>query len=289
MLVLFTDTDTDLTPVEAKKYGYHLISMPYFIGEKEIYPYEDFDEFKSHEFYDMLRGGVLPTTSGLSPQKYIDYFEPHFKNGDDILYVTFSQAMSGTFSAMNLALEELKEKYPDRKLYTIDTKGISALSLAVVREVGDLYLQGKTIDEILDWAKKEVDHFAFYFYADNVKFFQRSGRVSGIAGFFANLLNIHPIIFIDTDGQMKTCGKENGRNKSLSKIITYMEQLGDHIKDYHIGISHTDLPELAEKLKNMIIERFGEGLEISVDVCNPTAGSHSGPDGVGVAFHAIHR
>lgn len=289
MLVLFTDTDTDITPVEAKKYGYHLISMPYIIDEKEIFPYVDYEEFDAHEYYDKLRNGLLPKTTAISPLQYVEYFEPYFKNGDDILYVHFSKAMSGTFNAMNLALEELKEKYPERKFYTIDTKGISTLGLIVVKEVGKLYKEGKSIEEILEWAKNEVDHYAFYFYADNVKFFQRSGRVSGIAGFFANLLNIHPIIFIDTDGQMKTCSKENGRNKSLSRIISYMEKLGDHIGDYPIIIGHSDIPEVANKLKEMILEKFGKDLKIEMVVCNPTAGAHSGPDGVGVAFHAINR
>ena len=114
MLVLFTDTDTDLTPKTAEKYGYHLISMPYAIDGKETYPYEDFDEFDPHAFYDKLRGGVLPTTAAIPTQRYIDYFEPFLKNGDDILYVHFSRNMTATFDNMDKALEQLKQKYPDR-------------------------------------------------------------------------------------------------------------------------------------------------------------------------------
>ena len=116
MFVIFTDTDTDTTPEIAARYGYHLISMPYSYNGRTIYPYEDFDEFHSKEFYDLLRSGVLPTTSAISREKYIDYFEPFFKNGDDILYVHFSAAMSATFNSLRLAMEELSEKYPDRKL-----------------------------------------------------------------------------------------------------------------------------------------------------------------------------
>ena len=125
MLVLFTDTDTDITPKAAKEYGYHLISMPYSIDGVTTYPYEDFEEFDAHAFYDQLRGGVLPKTSAISAESYKKYFEPHFKNGDDILYVHFSRAMTATFDAMDAAVKELKEKYPERSFYTIDTKGIT--------------------------------------------------------------------------------------------------------------------------------------------------------------------
>ena len=144
MLVFFTDTDCDITPDIAKEYGFELISMPYFVNEKEINPYVDWQDFNSKEFYDMLRGGVIPKTSAISPSKYIEYFEPHFKAGNDIIYVHFSKNMSGTFNAMNLALEELYEKYPERKFYSIDTKAITALSYLIIKEIGKLYKEGKT-------------------------------------------------------------------------------------------------------------------------------------------------
>lgn len=289
MLVLFTDTDTDMTPQEAKKYGYQLISMPYVIDEKEIFPYEDFEEFKYHEFYELLRSGVMPKTCAVSPAKYVNYFEPFFARGDDILYVHFSAAMSGTFNAMNLALEELKEKYPERKFYTIDTKGITICSLNIAKEIGDMYKQGKTIDEILAWAEVEVDKFATYYYVDDLKFFKRSGRISGFSAAMGTLLGVHPIIFMDSDGQMKSIAKARGRNATLKKIISYIEELGENINDYRIIIGHTDVLDIALLMKKMIIERFGSDLKIEMVVINPTAGSHCGPEGVGVCFHAKHR
>lgn len=289
MLILFTDTDTDTTPEIAKKYGYHLISMPYTWEEQEIFPYEDFEVFDYQAFYERLRTGAIPSTSGISPSKYMEYFEPHFQNGDDILYVHFSGALSGTFNAMNVAINELAEKYPERKFYTIDTKGITICSLNIVKEVGDLYQQGKTIDEIMSWAKEEVDKFAIYFYADDLKFFQKSGRVSNIKAKMGDFFGIKPIINIGSDGKMVSIAKGKGRMGALRKIINYVEELQDNIKDHRIIIGHTDALEIAKIFEGMLKEKFGDDLDIEFVVVNPTAGCHCGPDGIGVCFHAKHR
>lgn len=289
MLVFFTDTDCDITPKIAKEYGFNLISMPYLINEVETKPYEDFDEFDSKAFYDSLRNGVLPKTCAISPAKYIEYFEPHFKEGNDILYVHFSQAMSGTFNSMNIALEELKEKYPDRKFYTIDTKAITALSYLIIKEIGKLYKEGKTIEELLAWAKENVDKYAFYFYADDLKFFKLSGRVSNFSATMGNILGIHPIIHINQEGKMTNVSKSKGRIATLTKILNMVDEIQEDITKYTIVIAHTDAPELAEKLAEMVKAKYGNNLNIDYVIVNPTAGAHCGPDCVGIAFHAKHR
>lgn len=289
MLVLFTDTDTDITPRVAKDLGYHLISMPYSIDGVTTYPYEDFEEFNAHEFYDMLRGGVLPNTSGISAESYKKYFEPHFQAGNDILYVHFSAAMTATFAEMDKAVAELKEKYPDRKFYTIDTKGITIGSLNIVEEIGDLYQAGKSVDEILEWARNEVDHFAVYFFADDLRFFKHSGRVSGLAGTMGTLLGIRPIICMNSEGKMVSVGKEKGRAKALSRLIQYVEELGSDIDKHRVIVAHTDAPEIAQQAIDMLKEKFGNDLRIELVDVNPTAGSHCGPSTVGISFHSIHR
>ena len=289
MLVLFTDTDTDITPEQAKKYGYHLISMPYAIDGENVFPYEDFDEFDAHAFYDQLRAGVMPTTSAISKQRYIDYFEPVLKNGDDILYVHFSRAMTVTFDNMDEAIAELKVKYPDRTIYTIDTLGITIISLMIVLEVGDMYLAGKTAEEIMHWADREVQKFACYFFADDLKFFRRSGRVSGLAGTMGTLLGIRPIIYMNEEGKMVSIGKEKGRVKAMESLVKRVYELGEGLMRHRVIIGHTDALDIAQEIGAMLQEHFGNGLNIEYAVVNPTAGSHCGPDTVGVCFHAMRR
>ena len=289
MLVLFTDTDTDITPQEAEEYGYKLISMPYSIDGKTTYPYVDFDTFDPHAFYDQLRKGVLPNTSAISEEQYRYYFQPVFEAGNDILYVHFSRAMSVTFNAMDKAVAQLKAEYPECRFYEIDTKGITIGSLNIVKEVGDLYKAGKTAEEILAWAETEVDRFAVYFFADDLRFFKHSGRVSGLAGTMGTLLGIRPIIHMDTNGKMVSVGKEKGRFNAINRLVSTVESLGDHIADHRIIVAHADSPDIAEETVRMLKERLGDSLRIEVTHVNPTAGSHCGPNTVGISFHAKHR
>ena len=287
--IIFTDTDTDILPEEAKYYGYEVISMPYRIGDVETYPYVDFEVFDYHEFYDKLRGGVLPQTSALSPQQYVDYFAPFFEQGKDVLYVHFSAAMSGTFNALAIAERQLKEKYPERTVYKVDTKGITLGSLNIVKEIGEMYRNGATIEEILKWAEVEVDKFAIYFYADDLKFFGKSGRVSKLAAVAGGILGIKPIIYMGSDGKMTSISKAIGKKKALAKLKEYVVTLAEDIKDHRVLIGHSDALDIAQEFAQMLKDEFGDDLNIEYAVVNPTAGSHCGPNCIGVSFHAKHR
>lgn len=288
MFVFFTDTDIDVNSKLAKERGFELISMPYTLNDEDVFPYVDFEEFDSKAFYDSLRAGAMPTTSAISTERYIQYFEPHFAAGNDIFYVSFSAAMTMTFNNMDEAVAILKEKYPERKFYRLDTKGITILSLNIFYEVSALLKLGKTPEEIIKWAETEIDKFAVYFFADDLKFFKRSGRVSGISAAMGNLIGIRPIIHINDEGKMLSIGKEKGRAKALARLVSYVEELGDNVKDHKVIIGHTDAYETAVEIRDMLIEKFGE-LDCEIVAVNPTAGSHCGPNCVGVSFHAKHR
>ena len=289
MLKIFTDTDTDLTLEEAKKYGFKMISMPYIVGDTEVKPYVDFENFDYKTFYGMLRNGTLPTTSAISTEEYIKYFEPEFASGNDILYVHFSRAMTVTFNNMDKAIEILKVKYPDRKFYEVDTLGITINSLIIVKAIGDMYLEGKTAEEITEWAEKEVSHYATYFFADDLKFFKRSGRVSNLAAIMGGMIGLKPIICMGEDGKMTNISKAIGRNNAINKLVSYVTELGLDVEKYRVIVGHADSLDLAKELANKLQEVYDNKLNIEFAVVNPTAGSHCGPDTVGVSFHAIRR
>ena len=290
MYQLFTDTDMDITPEETAFYGYKLISMPYSMSDgTDVYPYEDFETFDDVTFYNTLRGGEIPKTFALSPERYVEYFEPTLKEGKDILYVHFSAAMSGTFNAMRLAWQDLSEKYPDRKLYAIDTKAISICGYNIACEIGDMVKNGATVDEIMAWAEQETGKFAVYFFADDLKFFNKSGRVSGLAAAMGGILGIRPIITVNSDGFMLSTSKAKGRRAAMRKLLEYVETLQENIKDHRVIIGHADSYDLAVEFETELKKAYGDDLNTKIVAVNPTAGCHCGPNTVGVSFHAKHR
>ena len=290
MLKIFTDTDTDITPNIAKEYGIRLISMPYIEDEVIKYPFKDSDEFDYKSFYSSLRVvEKIPTTCALSPEEYIQYFEEEFKNGNDILYIHFSSVMTATFDYMKQAIDELLEKYPERKFYTIDTKAITMGSYNIVKAILDYYKENNNIEEVMQFAKNEVEHYATYFFADDLKFFKKSGRVSGIAATMGSILGIKPIIHIDQEGYMKNIGKEKGRRKALNKLVDYVLTLGEDVKSHRIVIGHTDTLDLAKEVEVILKEKLGADLKIEYVLVNPVCGCHCGPNGVGISFYAKHR
>lgn len=289
-LVLFADTDCDIRPEVAARLGYNLISMPYTIDGREVFPYETEKTIDIKAFYDRLRTGDIPKTSGLSPEKYISYFEPFLKEGKDILYVHFSSKLSGTFNAMNLAINMLQEKYPDRKVYALDTRAITGLALVILEEVSKLYNAGKNVEEICAVAEDDLlKHYAFFAFADDLKFFKASGRLTGLSATVGGFLNVKPIISIDDEGKMDAIGKVLGRVSALKKIMDYMDKLGDDVPNHEILIVHSDAPKLVEQLTAMIRAKYGNDIHIDVVPVNPTAGIHAGPDCIGVCFHSKRR
>lgn len=289
MLQLFLDSDCDFTKAEADSYGARLISMPYLVDGEEVYPYESWDEFDSTTFYDNLRKGNIPTTSALNPANYVQIFEPAFQKGGKILYIHFSSAMTVTFDAMHKAIDELKSKYPGVRFEEIDTLSMTLGAYQIAREILNFLKAGHSLDETLAYAEENKQRNACIFFVDDLKFFARSGRVSHISSFMGNLMSIKPLIHINEQGQMVSFAKAHGRGGAIKKLVEYVKELGDDIKNHEFIVGHSDCLHLAEKTIAALREEFGEDLNVRLSLTNPTAGSHSGPDGVGVAFHAIHR
>lgn len=289
MYQLFVDSDCDISKKLADEYGAKLISMPYLEDNKEIFPYETWEEFDSHAFYEKLRKGELATTFALNSENYKAIFEPTFKEGKDILYAHFSAAMTCTFDNMRIAIKELLEKYPERKFYEIDAKGITIGAFSIVREIMKMYKAGKSIEEIKTWADVEVDKYAVYFFADNLKFFKRSGRVSGFSAIMGNLIGIKPIIYMNSEGKMVSIGKAKGRANAIKEIFKYVDELQEDLKNHPVVIASADNQELIDQVDKLLKEKYGNDLDITYVQVNPTAGAHCGPDTVGISFHAKHR
>lgn len=288
MSVFFTDSNSELWHTQVKKLGIQYISMPYTLeGVENGYDLGETHDYK--KFYSKVRKGLIPITSALNPQNYLEIFEPYLKAGEDILYVTFSSRMSGTFEFMKQAIEVLKEKYPERSIKYVDTLSISLGAGIVAYEAAIMHKRGATDDEVIEFVKKFRDEVACCFVVDDLMHLKRGGRISTTSAVFGTILGVKPVLGVDNEGKLGIIDKVNGRKKSILALLDKVKSLGENLADYPIGILHADCEEDALFLKSKIEEIVGTDVQIWLQPIGPTVGTHCGPGTLGVAFHAKRR
>lgn len=288
MSVFFCDNDCELWFDKIDELGIQTILMPYSVnGEELFYDFgrnTDFDKF-----YNDVRQGAIVKTSALNTFDYINYFEPHLKNGDDIIYVHFSSEMSGTFSSMEKAIIELKEKYPERSIKTVDTKSICMGAGAIVYEAAKLWKSGASDDEIIKWVEENRDKFATYFLVEDLKYLKAGGRISPAVALIGKCLNMKPILKIDAEGKIGKVSTTRGFKQGMKALLDNLKAVGENVADYPINIIHANNPENAEFLKNLILEEVGPDATIWMQPIGPVIGCHCGPGTVGLVFHSKCR
>ncbi len=284
MSVFFTDSNCELWHDIVDKLKIEYISMPFTITGKEQF-YDLGKTFDFDNFYKLIRSGEMPITSALSPQNYVDIFEPVLKNGEDILYVHFSSALSGTFEFMKQAINELKEKYPERTIKTVDTSNISLGGGLIAYEAALLHRKGTPDDEIIDFVNNFKKEVAVYFTVDDLNHLKRGGRISAATAFFGSVLGIKPILSVNEDGKLVSIAKEKGRKRAIQYLFNKLVQEGKNVADYPISIIHADCEKDALELKNKILEVVGPDATIWFQPIGPTVGTHCGPGTLGLVFH----
>ena len=284
----FCDTNSELWYTRADELGLDVIAMPYTLdGEEYFYDLGRNTNFK--EFFARLRAGADAKTQALNMQNYIDYFEPILAGGEDIVYVHFSRNMSGTFVQMDNAIAFLKEKYPDRKISTVDTGMISIGEALIVYEAAKLWKNGASDEEIVKFVEENRQNYALYFTVKDLQQLKRGGRLSATAFVAGTILNIKPILRVDESGALGKCATVRGYKSAIKTIVEKIKEIGDDVKKHPIVIAHADAEDVAEEIHQIIKTQFGEDVEVWIQPVGPVIGSHSGGGAVGVAFHSKSR
>ena len=287
MSVLICDSNGELWHTRVKELGLDYISMPYFVDGQEYY-YDLGEKTDFRKFYDLVRGGMIPTTQALNPEDYKRILTPYFEKGEDVLYVSFSHKLSGTFQFLDLALKELKEKYPDRKCTVFDTNSISLGAGIQMEEAAKLKQKGASDEEILEFLKDFTNRVCVYFVVDDLMHLKRGGRCSGLAAVAGTILGLKPLLSMGADGGLTVLGKISGRKKAIrtlaDKIITELE---DEDK-YSVYIVDADCPEEGDKLRDMVLEKRPNA-HIVRQIVGPVIGAHCGPGTLGVIFVGAKR
>lgn len=288
MSVFFTDTDCELWWTEAEKYDINIIGMPYTLdGVERVYDMGKNTDLKL--MYDRMRAGAMPITSALNPQNYVDYFEPVFANGEDILYVHFSDRLSGTFNYMKLALDELKEKYPERKVTLFNTKSICYGAGMQALMAGKMHKEGKSDEEIIEFLEDFSKHIATTFVVDSLTHLKRGGRISATSAVVGGLLNIKPIIKITDEGTLEKYATAKGMKKAILMQIQECAEKIEKMDEYAVCILNADNNEMATFAREQLKERIGEDVKIEELPIGPVIGAHCGPGTIGFVYYAKHR
>ena len=286
MSILICDADGELWFTRQEELGIDYISMPYSING-EIFYYDLGKNTDLKKFYDDMRNGAAPTTMALNPAEYVEILEKYFSQGEDLLYVSFSHKMSGTFNQLQTALNELKDKYPDRKCTVFDTNAICLGAGIQMEYAAMLKNAGASDDEILQKLGEFTHKVAMYFIVDDLVYLKRGGRLSAFAAFAGNLLGLKPILTTDAEGGLNAVEKITGKRKAIKKIA---EKVAETLTDTSMSvyIMDADAPADGELLANLIAEKRPDA-KIVRQMVGPVIGAHCGPGTVGVIFVANER
>lgn len=286
--VLLTDSSCDLPAALADQMEVAVLPLTVYVEDKKYTNYLDEREISFHDFYDLLRTKVPAKTSAVNVGDFEEFMEPLLKEGKDILYIGFSSGLSGTYNASVIAAQELSEKYPERKIYCVDTLCASLGQGLMVYYAWQEKQKGKTIEEVRDYIEDNKLNLCHWFTIDDLMFLKRGGRVSASTAILGSMLSIKPVLHVDNEGHLISVDKARGRKASIRALVDRAEKLGINLKDQVIYISHGDCEDDAKYLGETMKERFGVK-EVLINYVGPVIGAHAGPGVVALFFMGTER
>jgi len=272
--IIFTDSACDIKPEILEKWGVPFCSLTFrFDGDEK--EYSNFD-MSAEEFYDRMRKGGIAKTAAVNVGVFEEAFEKALKDGKDVLYIGFSTGLSTTYNSGRIAAEQLRERYPERKILTVDTLSASAgfgllLYLTVKKKE-----EGATIEEAAAFAEGIRKNLCHWFTVDDLMYLKRGGRISPTVAFVGNVLGIKPVLHMDNEGHLINMTKVRGRKTSVEALAQKYDELALNTKEGTLFISHGACLDDAKYLASIIKEKHGVDVEIITDV-GPVIGAHTGP------------
>ena len=283
--LIVTDSSCDLSPDMVKELGVKVIKLEFIIDGEEAQQNDAMDE---KQFYELLRSGKMITTSAIAMDRFVSELDPYLAEGRDVLYLGFSSGLSSTYTAGFVGAKELAEKYPDRKIYTVDTLGASMGQGLLVWYAVNMKKEGKTMEEVRDFVENNKLNLAHWFTVNDLFFLKRGGRVSAATALVGTMLNIKPVLHVDDEGKLINVAKARGRKNAIEALFEKAKETAIDPASQTMFISHGDCIEdaefLAEKLKN---ELSVKAVEISY--VGPVIGAHSGPGTLALFFIGTNR
>lgn len=281
---IFTDATSDLNEdLETVK----IIPMNVEIGDKE-YVYGPQGNISCSEFYGLQKQGKYASTSQINVLEYEKYFEEALKEGKDVLYISFSSGMSGTYQTACLCKNELEESYPDNRIICIDSLCAAVGEGLLIKEVDKKKREGMSMDELVDWVENNKMHLCHWFTVDNFDHLKHGGRVSAVAATLGKTLNIKPLLRVDEEGKLRVVKKIRGRHKAMVAQVECIVKTWSPEISKSVVIGHGDDLKAAEELKEYVENKLPDA-EIYISDIGPIIGAHTGPGVMVLAFWGTGR
>lgn len=284
--VIVTDSSADLPDSLVQELGVEVLPLSFTVQGKTYHNYPDDREMDPKVFYKMLRDGEMATTSAVNVAEYTAMLEPLLQAGKDVLVLAFSSGLSTTYQSSVIAVNELSEQYPDRKICTVDTLCASMGQGLMVWLAVQEQRKGKSLEEVRDWVEENKLHLCHWFTVDDLHFLKRGGRVSAATAVVGTMLSIKPVLHVDDEGHLISMGKARGRGASLTALVDHMEQTVTDVDT--VFISHGDCLADAEKVAADVKKRFGTK-DVVINNIGPVIGAHAGPGTVALFFLGTKR
>ena len=286
--LIITDSTCDMPQEMADELGLAILPIRVSMEDKEYAHYLDGRELGFHEFYEKLRAGVPAKTSAANQEDFLSLMEPALAAGRDVLYIGFSSGLSSTYNVGVMTAAQLAEKYPERKVYTVDSLSASFGEGLLVYHAVQQKLAGSSIYEVRAFVEENRLHLCHWFTVDDLQHLKRGGRVSAAAAAFGTMLNIKPVLHVDDEGHLIPVGKVQGRTTSIKALLKKMQETAIDPAEQVVFISHGDCEKDAEKLAAMVRESIGPK-EIILNPIGPVIGAHSGPGTAALFFLGTKR
>ncbi|MBR4661274.1 MAG: DegV family protein [Clostridia bacterium] len=284
--IIYADSACDIKPEILKEWGVDFLPLTFRFSDSEK-EYVD-GEIDPREFYAKMREGAVAKTAAVNAERFTEEFDKILAAGKDLLYIGFSSGLSTTYNSGRLAAEQLREKYPDRKIFTVDSLSASAgFGLLLYLTVG-MKNEGATIEEAAAFAEETRFHLCHWFTVDDLVYLKRGGRISPTLAFVGNALGIKPVLHMDDEGHLINMFKVRGRRSSVTALADKYGELALDKKGGVVFICHGDCDSDVETLKQVLADKYGAQVKL-VTYTGTVIGAHSGPGTLALFFVGEHR
>ena len=240
------------------------------------------------ELYDGLRAGEPATTSAVNPDRWMEKMESVVSQGMDVLTITFSSGLSTTYQSAVIAANELKEKYPERKILVVDSLCAALGQGLLIWYTYKMKDTGMGVEELAAWVEENKLNLCHWVAVDDLMYLKRGGRVSAATAVVGTMLQIKPIIHVNDEGKLINVGKARGRKASIQALAQKAVELGEGYDNSTMFICHGDCIEDAEYLAGLVKEKCGVK-EVFIGYIGAVIGSHAGPGTLALFFMGKHR